>query len=191
MKSKAEEWVEHYLETVTETRGTGANVAETSFYPALERLLTAIGETLSPRVRCVIHLADRGGGIPDGGLFTADQMRRKARGTDAAGNPFVGQNPARGVIEAKPPRTDLDAVVASGQVERYWQRYGMVLVTNFRGFALVGKALDGRPRVLETFELAPNEAAFWALAAHPRKGAEELGVWCFGEHDIQFPGSGA
>lgn len=167
--------IEQYLTTIAETRGTGANVAETSFYPALERLLTEIGEKLSPRVRCVIHLADRGAGIPDGGLFTADQLRRKNRVSDAAANPFAGQNPARGVIEAKPPRADLAAIVASEQVERYWQRYGMVLVTNFRAFALVGKAPDGRPRVLESFELAPTESAFWSLAAHPRKAAEEYG----------------
>lgn len=65
---------------------------ETSFYPALERLLTAIGKTLSPKVRCVINLANRGAGLPDGGLFSADQFRRKTGKVEAKENPFLIQN---------------------------------------------------------------------------------------------------
>ena len=182
--------IETYLTTLAETRGTRANVAETSFYPALEQLLTEIGKTLNPRVRCVIHISGHGAGIPDGGLFTADQFRRQSRDSAAASlcasaplrenhstdNPILVQNPNRGVIEAKPPRDDLDAIVGSEQVERYWQRFGMVLVTNFRAFALVGKGPENQPRVLEAFTLAESESAFWALAAHPRKTADEYGA---------------
>jgi len=168
--------IETYLTTLAETRGTRANVAETSFYPALEQLLTEIGKTLSPRVRCVIHISGHGSGIPDGGLFTVDQFRRASRDPATAENPFLVQNPSRGVIEAKPPREDLNAIVGSEQVERYWQRYGMVLVTNFRAFALVGKGPENQPRVLESFALAESESAFWALVAHPRKTADEHGA---------------
>jgi len=49
-----ENLVERYLTDIGEIRGTRANVPETSFYPALERLLTDLGKTLSPKVRCVI-----------------------------------------------------------------------------------------------------------------------------------------
>jgi hypothetical protein len=59
--------IERYLTDIGEVRGTRANVAETSFYPALERLLSDIGKGLSPKVRCVINLANRGAGLPDGG----------------------------------------------------------------------------------------------------------------------------
>jgi hypothetical protein len=69
----AENPVERYLTDLGEIRGTRANAPETSFYPALERLLTDIGRNLSPKVRCVINIANRGAGIPDGGLFSADQ----------------------------------------------------------------------------------------------------------------------
>ncbi len=124
--------IERYLTEMAETRGTRSNVAETSFYPALEHLLSEIGKGLSPRVRCVINLANRGAGIPDGGLFTADQFRRQARAASADENPFLAQTPARGVIEAKPPRDNVATIVETPQVERYWKRYGMVLVTNFR-----------------------------------------------------------
>jgi hypothetical protein len=69
-------------------------VAETSFYPALERLLSDIGKGLSPKVRCVINLANRGGvGLPDGGLFSAEQFRRATRGAESKDNPFLVQNP--------------------------------------------------------------------------------------------------
>ena len=167
--------IEHYLTEVAEVRATRANVPETSFYPALEKLLTHVGNGLNPKVRCVIHLANRGAGIPDGGLFTADQLSRKARQAETVDNPFLAQNPARGVIEAKPPTADVGQVAGSEQVEKYWRQYGMVLVTNFRSFALIGKGLSGQPCILERFSLADSEAKFWRLAAHPKKAAAEHG----------------
>jgi hypothetical protein len=153
----AENLIERYLTDIGEIRGTRSNVPETSFYPALERLLTDIGKTLSPKVRCVINLANRGAGLPDGGLFSADQFRRKAREPNVKENPFLVQNPSRGVIEAKPPSDDIHRVSESEQVERYWKRYGMVLVTNFRAFALIGKGPTGQPCVLESFAFAESE----------------------------------
>jgi hypothetical protein len=168
----AESLIERYLTDVGEIHATGANAPETSFYPALERLLSDIGRSLSPKVRCVINLANRGAGLPDGGLFTADQFRGKPR---AEANPFDVQTPSRGVIEAKPPTQDVARVAESEQVERYWKRYGMVLVTNFREFSIVGKDPDGRPRMLESFVLADSATEFWELASHPRKAAAERG----------------
>jgi hypothetical protein len=158
-----------------EVRGSRSNVAETSFYPALERLLSDIGKSLSPKVRCVINLANRGAGLPDGGLFSADQFRRKTRDPDIKENPFLVQNPSRGVLEAKAPSEDVRRVAGSEQVERYWKRYGMVLVTNFRSFALIGKGPTGQPCVLESFTLADSESEFWRLTAHPRQAATAHG----------------
>src|SRR5450756_2086163 len=171
----ADNLIERYLMDMGEIYGTRANVPETSFYPALERLLSDIGKSLSPKVRCVINPANRGAGIPDGGLFSADQFRGKQHDTDTKENPFLVQNPSRGVIEAKPPRDDLGAIVGTEQIERYWKRYGMVLVTNFRAFALIGKGPTGQPVPLESFSLADSEAEFWRLVAHPRKTASEQG----------------
>jgi len=163
--------IERYLTDIGEVRGTRSNVAETSFYPALERLLSDIGKGLSPKVRCVINLANRGAGLPDGGLFSAEQFRGKTRGADSKDNPFLVQNPSRGVIEAKPPSEDVRQVAGTEQVERYWKRYGMVLVTNFRSFALIGKGPTGQPCVLESFTLSESESEFWQLTAHPRQAA--------------------
>jgi REP element-mobilizing transposase RayT len=167
----AEQLLERYLTDMGEVRRSRAGVPETSYYPALERLLTGLGSSLSPKVRCVINLAHRGAGLPDGGLFTADQFRRRPRGEPDADDPFLAQAPARGVIEAKPPGRDVLDIAESEQVERYWNRYGMVLVTNFRAFALIGRGPDGRPRALEGFTLAASEEEFWALTAHPRRAA--------------------
>lgn len=171
--------IEQYLTDLRDIRGTRANVPETSFYPALERLLTGIGKKMSPKVRCVIHIANRGAGLPDAGLFTADQLRRTARNSDSGENSLLVQTPSRGVVEAKPPSDDLGSVAESEQVERYWKRYGTVLVTNFREFALVGSDSAGQPRILETFSLADTEREFWELAAHPQKTATEHGERMF------------
>jgi hypothetical protein len=170
-----ENLIERYLADMGEVRGTRSNVPETSFYPALERLLSDIGKNLSPKVRCVINLTNRGAGLPDGGLFSSDQFRRKTRDEDAKENPFLVQNPSRGVIEAKPPGEDVLRVAGTEQVERYWKRYGMVLVTNFRAFALIGKGPTGKPCELESFALAETESEFWRLTAHPRLAAAEHG----------------
>ena len=167
--------IERYLTDMGEVRRTRANVAETSFYPVLERLLSDIGKSLSPKVRCVINLANRGAGLPDGGLFSADQYRHKSRDAEAKENLFLVQNPSRGVIEAKPPADDLRRVAGSEQVERYWKRYGMVLVTNFRAFALIGKGPTGQPCALESFVLAESESEFWRLTAQPYRAAAEHG----------------
>ncbi len=147
---------------------------ETSFYPALSVLLNAVGQDLSPKVRCVINLRNRGGGIPDGGLFTADQFKRRPV-AESDSDPFGGLPPARGAIEAKAPDADLIALAGSEQVGKYWKTYGLVLITNFRAFALVGTRPDGKPAILERFDLAATPEAFAALTAHPRKAADELG----------------
>ena len=167
--------LEQYLTDLGEVRSTRSNAPETSFYSALEGLLTAIGKTLSPKVRCVINLANRGAGLPDGGLFSADQFRRKDLDSNAKENPLLSQNPSRGVIEAKPASEDIGRVAGTEQVERYWKRYGMVLVTNFRSFVLIGKGLTGQPCTLESFTLAESESEFWRLTAHPRQTAAEHG----------------
>jgi hypothetical protein len=146
----SENLIERYLTDLGDVRGTRSNVPEVSFYPALERLFTDIGKTLSPKVRCVINLANRVAGLPDGGLFSVEQFRRKTSDADTEKNPFLVQNPSRGVIEAKPPSEDVHRVAGTELLERYWNRYGMVLVTNFRAFVLIGKGPTGRPCTLES-----------------------------------------
>ena len=164
--------VEKFLAHVRDIRASGGGTKETSYYAPLSELLSGIGHTLRPKVICVIQLKNRGAGLPDGGLFTKDQLRRVDLADET---PFFGQAPARGVIEVKSPAEELQGVIASDQVAGYWKKYGLVLVTNLRQFALVGRTASGQPAVLERFDLAHSDAGFWSLVEHPRKAAEQVG----------------
>ena len=161
--------LETYLTDLRDIRSTGAAVPETSYYPALSNLLNEVGKTLKPKVRCVITIANRGAGLPDFGLFTPDQVKKNDP------NPMRGQSPARGVLEVKGPAEDVKRIAGSEQVKRYSAEYGVVLVTNYRAFLLLGRDAQGNPLPMEGYTLAGDEAAFWQSAAHPHKTATEHG----------------
>ena len=161
--------LEIYLKDLRDIRSTGAAVAETSFYPALSNLFNDIGKTLKPKVRCVINIANRGAGLPDVGLFTADQIKRSDP------NPMLGQLPARGVAEVKGPADDVRKIARGEQVKRYSAKYGLVLVTNYRDFLLLGRDVQGNRLPPEAYTLADTEAGFWQAAAHPRKTTDKHG----------------
>lgn len=159
--------IEPYLEKLVEIRASGHATDETSYYPAIEALLADLGKTLKPRVAPVLQLKDRGADHPDGGLFTQDQLRKHAKPDD-----FAIQPPNRGAIEVKGLGENLDDTIKSEQVAKYVRAYGQVLLTNYREFRIVIAGQDAKPRALETLTLAKSEAAFWALAAHPRKTSD-------------------
>ncbi len=161
--------LERYLRRMAEIRSSGAATQETSFYAPLEALLNAAGEGLDPHVRAVFQLKNIGAGHPDGGLFTAEQLWRETE------RPAEGALPERGVVEVKGPGEALEPILRGEQVEKYWRRYGQVLVTNYRRFAFIG-AQDGMPAVLETFALAESEDAFWNLARAARAPAARAGA---------------
>ena len=97
-------------------------------------LFNEIGKKLKPRVRCVAQLRNTGAGEPDFGLYTANQFQRAS---DTP--PMEGQPPERGVIECKPWNDDSFARSEGVQVSKYWKKYGLVLVTNYRDFVLIGR----------------------------------------------------
>ncbi len=162
--------VEKYFQDLRDIRSTGAAVPETSYYGALESLLNEIGRTMNPKVRCVINIANRGVGIPDGGLFTESQFQRLD-----LGKPMGGQLPERGVVEVKPTGDDAWVTSSGEQVTRYWGEYGLVLVTNYRDFVLVGRDSQGRAERLETYRLADTESDFWGMVAHPKRADKQQG----------------
>jgi len=100
-----------------------------------------VGKTLKPTVRLVLHPSNRGAGLPDGGLFTADQFNRKETENDRRGKILAGQSPARGVVEAKGVNDDVSLIAMKPQVQKYLNQYGQVLVTNLRDFLLVSRDL--------------------------------------------------
>ena len=148
-----------YLDDVRRVRALKAGTAETSYYPALGALLNGVGSQLRPRVFC-LHHPSGDAGIPDFGLFEQAQFRRDEAPTWAA-----TVIPERGVVEVKGASHKIDTLVKSKQVrEQYLPAYGLVLATNLWQFRL----LDAGGTLVETFDLAVDEAGFWALAAGSR-----------------------
>ncbi len=163
--------LEEYLSELKAIRATGAGVSETSYYPCLSNLFNAVGKTLKPKVRCVMNLKNLGAGMPDSGLFTADQFQRQADGA-----PKSGQLPARGALEAKGTKPGTRTIAASEQVRQYLGTYGIVLVSNLRDFLIVERGPAGEPVERESYALADNESDFWQhKAAHPRDTAKHQG----------------
>ena len=165
--SKLTAAVGEYLAELRRIRATGAATEERSYYPALSKLLDAVGGTLRPKVFSVIELGQQGAGHPDIGLFAANQVSK--------GQPRQGQLPASGVVEVKGAGDDAWLTADSPQVSRYWQRYRQVLVTNTRDFVLLGEDAQGNPARLETFRLAGSAADFEEKLEHPRAFANAVG----------------
>ena len=183
-----------------EIRDSGGATDERSLYPPLSTLLNAVGDTLKPKVHCVSDMADQGAGHPDFGLYTAKQAQRGRRsgrqthedterpvrhsrenGNPSAPHPAPGTHPPdapppeRGVVEVKPLTDDAWLTAESAQVSRYWNRYRLVLVTNYRDFVLLGEDAQGHPTPLETFRLADSADDFEQRLQKPRAFARDVG----------------
>jgi hypothetical protein len=148
--------LQNYLHGLNRIQATGEAVEETSYYGQLEALLNAVGNGLSPKVLCVLTTRNRGAGVPDGGLFLASRAVN-----DAGERALVARAPERGVMEVKGPGQDVVRVARTQQVRRYLERYGKVLVTNYRDFLPLMLASDGTAVTGERFTLAADEATFW------------------------------
>ena len=160
--------VEAYCADLGRVRASGGSTGERSTYGPLANLLNAVGASLKPRVFCVGELADQGAGHPDFGLYAANQVQR--------GQPRETQTPERGVVEVKAADDDAWLTAEGEQASRYWGRYRLVLVTNLRGFLLLGEDSEGRPAKLETFRLADSADDFWRKLEKPRAFAKDVGA---------------
>ncbi len=158
-----EQILSDYLAEIARIRATRAGTGEISYYGALTGALNAAGERLKPRVFCVPNLRNRGAGFPDMGLFVA------ARGHAPEDWPEA-HPPERGVVEVDDIPAELTVKSGSAQVQRYLDAYGLVLVTNYRDFVLLGRDALGRPERRESFSFdCADAAAFFALARSPRR----------------------
>ena len=160
--------VETYFEDLRRIRASGGATGERSAYTPLANLLTAVGAQLKPKVFGVVELAQQGAGHPDLGLYSAKQVQR--------GQPREGQIPEHGVVEVKSAGDDAWLTADGDQVSRYWGRYRLVLVTNYRDFVLVGQGAAGRPAKLETFRLADSAEGFHQQLQQPRAFAGRVGA---------------
>jgi len=162
--------VEAYLNHLARIHSTGGAVPETSYYGALETLLNEVGGKLKPKVRCVPQLKNTGAGSPDFGLYTASQFQRVKDD-----EPIPAVLPERGVVEVKGWSDDSFMRTKGAQVSKYWDKYGLVLVTNYRDFVLVGRNEAGKPVRLEAYRMAESETAFLDLLLHCHKAADAQG----------------
>lgn len=159
---------EEFFESVRRVRALGAGTPETAYYPALHTLFERIGSSLSPKVLTLSQLANTGAGSPDYGLFAANQIQK--------GEPRAGQMPERGVVEVKPVGDDTMFKSTPAQLTKYFDAYGLVLVTNLRSFQLVGRGVGGQATRLETFTLSESAADFWTLVQSPAVSAQSVGL---------------
>ena len=159
--------LETYLRQLRQERSAAVN--ETSFYGALANLFNSVGDKLKPKIKYVITPRGQGAGIPDGGLYTATQLRRNAEATPET------TLPERGCVEVKGLKEEVKNIAASKQVQKYLERYRLVLVTNYRDFLLVGLDEGGARVELERYTLAASEAEFWQAAERAHETAAEHG----------------
>lgn len=159
---------EEFFESVRRVRALGAGTPETAYYPALHTLFERVGASLSPKVLALSQLANTGAGSPDYGLFSASQMQK--------GEPRPGQMPERGVVELKPVSDDTMFKSTPAQLSKYFDAYGLVLVSNLRSFQLVGRGPSGQATRLEAFTLAPKPADFWNMVKTPTASAQSVGL---------------
>lgn len=158
--------LQSYLAKVRDIRSSGHAVNELSYYPALSDLFNGIGSRLDPVVKAVMNLRNTGAGLPDGGLFTADQLKKihaKQQTTSV---------PNRGAIEAKGAERTITSIFDSRQAIEYSKRYGQLLITNLREFALVVDDSKGR-RVVDSFRVADSDGSFWKLVDSPSKATAD------------------
>ena len=162
--------VRKYLERMAEIRSTSGATSETSYYSALENLLNELGKLLQPHVICNGQLKNQGAGHPDFGLYSSKQCSK------GVPKPGQGEIPERGVIEVKPLGDRTWKTAKGKQAATYFDRYRLVLVTNYRDFRLIGEDGSGKPVEREFFSLATDEPTFWSMAGHPVKTAREQGT---------------
>jgi hypothetical protein len=137
----AVDFLREYFSRMADIHGTGGATKETSYYSALENLLNHFGTNLKPRVICNGQLRNNGAGNPDFGLYTKSQVQD--------GEPRKGQMPERGVIEVKGLAEQTWQTADSTQASKYFGRYRLVLITNYRDFRLIVGDTDGKAVELE------------------------------------------
>ena len=165
--TNTQKFVAEYLRELNAVRPHGT--AETSHYPALAKLLNAIGGELKPKVNAISQLKDLGCGMPDYGLFTREQMRRNKTSHN--------EKPGRGVVEVKKSDHPMTDLIRSDQTRKYAAGYGTVLATNYWQFCLL--AQDGENNNLKTiaeYEMAQSPEEFWAMTQSPQKTADQHGT---------------
>ncbi|MGB3478778.1 MAG: type ISP restriction/modification enzyme [bacterium] len=119
MKINPRKILKIYLSHIRSIYATGLGTDETSYYPAFDNLINSVGDFLIPKINSISQLSNKGAGIPDWGWYN------------------VENEDLYGIVEAKPPDTELENVTLSKQTLKYLDKYGVVLLTNYRALQLI------------------------------------------------------
>lgn len=174
-----------YFQRMKEVKG-GQSAGETSYYDAIAQMMNAIAEALDIDLLCNPQIRSEDGKIPDYGLFSKSRCH-----ADVA----PGADPEFGVIEMKYLNEEVRDTAVGRQVGNYLESHGIVVVSNFREFLLLGIDRNGNPWELDFVSLAKSEDEFWKLVGDPtpaaRKHADRLAEFVKqlpqGREDISDP----
>lgn len=146
-----EQNIKNVLKKIQELYKAGVGVQETSYYPAIIELFNTAGDELKPKVKAISHPKSSGAGIPDIGLFTAEQIDNKKN------NNFDQQLlPERGVVEVKGFSEELTTISSSDQVKKYLQTYHFVIISNLKSFQALKLKDNGNFEDLGKFIIFDN-----------------------------------
>jgi hypothetical protein len=134
----------NFLNDVHRVQQSGKATDERSYYGPLNTLFEALGESLRPNVHPIQDVASQGDtGHPDFLL-------------QATNNGDI-----RAAVEVKGTADDLSAIIASDQVGKYLNEYGVCIVTNLWEFALVEGTKANR-HTLMRLALSSDAISFWS-----------------------------
>ncbi len=141
--------VEAYLQQLHDIHGTRHRTPELAYRAPLENLLNAIGSTLDPPAHAAGELSDSGSGRPDFGIYE------------------VRSGSLRAVVEVKAVESEVTEIARGEQITGYCQRYGLVLITNYRDYLLVGRSKGNGVSHQGRCTLADDAEAFWRSRPGP------------------------
>ena len=150
----------------------------------MENLLKGIGKTISRNFDCISQGTDHD---ERGNLLYPDFVLVDKKHPDA-------ESPKYGVIEAKEPDEDISDPFGgrhAKQMLKYFYKYNLLTVTNFREFRLYGPNESGKPECLEVLTIADSKKAFQEIAKNPKKAAEDHGtrIWEFLKRTMRYRSS--
>lgn len=160
-RSQTQQALKEYFKEMKLVRGGKPN-PENSYYSAPSTLINEISKNLKIDIFCGAQ-SRTGGKYPDFSLFSRERCEDGS---------ISGADPEFGVIEMKALDADVRRVASGAQTLGYLETNGVVAVSNYREFLLLGKGKDGKPQEWDHLCLAESEDEFWELAEKPTAAAK-------------------
>jgi len=157
-----------YIKRLREIHAMNMATPETSYYNPLENLLSAVGNSLSPRLIVTSQLSVRSS--------AASPRTASTRSFPDFGYFVEETQDLHGLVEAKGPAEDVQVIASRQQVAGYLTVVPSVLITNYRAFLLVTRGADGSVQQGPSYTIADSEDAFWQTPLDRLVAAHEDGL---------------